>query len=157
MIKFYQPWCGFCTAMKPAWDQLAEEVNDSVFIADVNCSEEPALCKREGVRGFPTVHVYLDGEESLYEGGRSFEELYEYVDENLMTHCIVEERTKCDEKSQTFIKKWEGKSDKDIADEVLRLNHLLQRHMTYELKRWMKDRVQILRQLISDDVAVKEE
>lgn len=142
--------------MKPAWDQLAEEVNQSVFVADVNCSEEPDFCKRSGVKGYPTIHVYLDGEQSVYQGGRNFEELYEYVDENLQLHCIVDDPTKCDKKSQTFIKKWNGKSDSVIVDEVLRLDKLMRRDMTYELKRWMKDRVQILRQLMSEDTEIDE-
>ena len=157
MVKFYQPWCGFCTAIKPVWDQLAEEVNKSVFIVDVNCSDEPDLCKSSGVKGYPTIHVYLNGEQSVYNGGRSFEELYEYVDEHLQLHCIVDDPLKCDKKSQTFIKKWNGKADNEIVDEAVRLEKLMRRDMTYELKRWMKDRIQILRQLVSEDVEIDEE
>lgn len=150
MVKFYQPWCGHCQAMKPAWDKLFEEVNESVFIADVNCSEEPELCS--DVRGYPTMKVYLDGDVTIYDGGRSFEELYEYVDEHLALHCIIEKPLECDAKSQTYIKKWKNKSEEELVDEVVRLDGLMQRHVTYELKRWMKDRSQILRQLLPDDV-----
>lgn len=35
--------------MKPDWDKLAEESHSSVFIADVNCSNEDKLCQDNGV------------------------------------------------------------------------------------------------------------
>lgn len=62
MIKFFQPWCGHCTKMKPDWDRLAEEAHSSVFIADVNCSDEEDLCKENAVSGYPTIKVFKDGE-----------------------------------------------------------------------------------------------
>ncbi len=37
MVKFFQSWCGHCKRMKPDWDRLAAEANDSVIIADVDC------------------------------------------------------------------------------------------------------------------------
>jgi hypothetical protein len=32
--------------MKPDWDKLADEAHPSVFIADVNCSDEADLVKK---------------------------------------------------------------------------------------------------------------
>lgn len=157
MIKFYQPWCGFCKQMKPAWDQLGDVVNESVFIADVNCSEEPDLCASNGVRGYPTIKVILDGQISPYEGGRSFEELYEFVDEHLAMHCIVERPEECDKKSQTYMKQWKDKKREELEDELNRLDGLMERHVTYGLKRWMKDRSDILRQLLPIEEGVEEE
>jgi len=156
MIKFYQPWCGFCSAMKPAWDKLAEEVNESVFIADVNCSEEPRLCSKNAVKGYPTILVYFDGELSKYEGDRDFDALYEYVDENLALHCIIDKPNQCDKKSQTFLKKWkDNKPQKEIVDEVIRLQGLMKRQVTYQLLVWMRDRTDILMQLLPRDVEIK--
>ncbi len=40
MVKFFQSWCGHCKRMKPDWDRLADEVNDSVLIADVDCGDQ---------------------------------------------------------------------------------------------------------------------
>lgn len=40
MVKFFQSWCGHCKRMKPDWDRLAEEANDSVLIADVDCGDQ---------------------------------------------------------------------------------------------------------------------
>ncbi len=142
MIKFYQPWCGFCKQMKPAWDQLGDV---------------PDLCASNGVRGYPTIKVILDGQISPYEGGRSFEELYEFVDEHLAMHCIVERPEECDKKSQTYMKQWKDKKPEELEDELNRLDGLMERHVTYGLKRWMKDRSDILRQLLPIEEGVEEE
>lgn len=137
--------------MKPTWDKLAEKVSDTVFIADVNCSDEPKLCNYAKVKSYPTIHAFIDGQKFVYEGGRSYEELYDYVDEHLAIHCLVDKPSECDAKSQTFLKKWKAKPVKDVALELDRLDGLVQRQMTHELKRWMKDRMQILDQLLPED------
>jgi len=43
--------------MKPAYDQLAAEYEDSssVLIADVDCTIEKDLCSEQGVSGYPTI------------------------------------------------------------------------------------------------------
>ena len=150
MIKFYQPWCGHCMRLKPDWDRLAEVADESVFIADVNCSEEPRICRANGVSGYPTIKVYLDGEVPLYDAGRSFEEMEYYVDEFLALHCDITRPSSCDAKSQTYLKMWKTKSGTDVLNEVVRLGKLMERNLTYELKRWMKDRISILKQLNLD-------
>lgn len=158
MVKFYQPWCGHCQAMKPAWDKLSEVVNESVSIVDVNCGDHPELCTAEGITGYPTIHIYTQGKHSDYEGGRSFDELYAYVDENLATHCLINKLEECDKKSQTYVRQWKEKNDKEKKEEWSRLDELYRTrvNMTYELKRWMKDRMQILQQLIPQVKAKKE-
>jgi hypothetical protein len=109
------------------------------------------------VRGYPTIKVILDGQISPYEGGRSFEELYEFVDEHLAMHCIVERPEECDKKSQTYMKQWKDKKPEELEDELNRLDGLMERHVTYGLKRWMKDRSDILRQLLPIEEGVEEE
>lgn len=148
MVKFFQPWCGHCTAMKPAWDQLAESVDASVFIADVNCSDQDDLCSKNEVKGYPTIKVYKDGEVSDYKGGRSFEDLMEYVDENLAQKCNVEKLTEnCSEKAVKYADKWKSKPADDVAKELKRLNGMTDSSMSSDLKKWLRERLHILRQL----------
>jgi len=58
-VKFFAPWCGHCKKMKPDWDRLGEEFEDSkkVIIGDVDCTSPGGkpLCERFGTQGFPTI------------------------------------------------------------------------------------------------------
>ena len=75
--------------MKPAWDQLGDAFKDSktVVIGDVDCTVHQGLCSEHGVKGYPTVKYYVNGEWSDYEGGRDYDALKEFADENLGPSC----------------------------------------------------------------------
>lgn len=137
--------------MKPAWDKLAEESDKSVFIADVNCSDEEELCKENDVQGYPTIKVYKDGKVDAYNGGRSFEELFAYVDENLAEKCQVLDEAKrketCDEKTQKYYDKMVAKGAEAQQKELVRLEGMLDKSMTADLKTWLRQRVSVLKQL----------
>jgi hypothetical protein len=55
------------------------------------------------------------------------------------------------------MKQWKDKKPEELEDELNRLDGLMERHVTYGLKRWMKDRSDILRQLLPIEEEVKEE
>lgn len=135
MIKFFQPWCGHCTRMKPDWDKLAEEAHPSVFIADVNCSDQPDLCKENDVSGYPTIKVYKDGEVTQYSGGRGFDQLADYVDKELAMKCDITKATEsCSEKAVDYIAKWKGKDAAAVEQELKRLSSLSKKSMESHLK-----------------------
>ena len=56
--------------MAPEFVKLAEEVKDNdIGIAEVDCTEEKELCGKYGVRGYPTVKAFKDGEEGEKHSG----------------------------------------------------------------------------------------
>ena len=85
LVKFFAPWCGHCKRMAPAWAQLTTEFasSDKVVIGDVDCTIHKDLCSRFGVRGYPTLKAFKNGEPVDYNSGRSFDDLKKYVEENL--------------------------------------------------------------------------
>ena len=91
MVRFYQPWCGHCTRMKPDWDLLATKAHSSIFIADVNCQVESDLCSDFHTGGtYPTVLIFQGGKDpELYQGGRGLEDLLKFVDETLVRKCNI--------------------------------------------------------------------
>jgi protein disulfide-isomerase A6 len=69
-VKFYAPWCGHCTRMAPAWDELAaKNTDDSVVIAKLNADAHGSLAQKFGVRGFPTIKLFT----KTNKGGKDFQ------------------------------------------------------------------------------------
>ena len=76
--------------MKPAWDSLMKEYDGhpSVLIGDVDCTVHNDLCSEAGVSGYPTIKYFTgnpDGD--AYEGGRDYNALKKFADENLGPSC----------------------------------------------------------------------
>ena len=161
MIKFFQPWCGHCTSMKPAWDEVSEKMSDSsVYIADVNCSEESELCEANNVQGYPTIHYYVNGIKYDYTGGRGVEDLTTFVNEELMPKCIINDtssnnnndKNMCNEKEKSYIQKWNDKTLEEKKKELIRLNKMSGKMMKNDLKIWLRQRISILDQMVEPEV-----
>ena len=134
--------------MKPDWDKLAETVDTSVFIADVNCSDEAEICEQVGVKGYPTIKVYQDGQVTDYSGARSFDALSDYVDQNLAVKCKIDNMEEgCSEKAIQYIGKWKTKDAADVTKELQRLEGMAGKTMAAELQKWLRERIAVLRQI----------
>jgi protein disulfide-isomerase-like protein len=120
-IKFFAPWCGHCKAMAPAWGQLADGFADSttVVIGDVDCTTEKDLCSKYGVQGFPTIKYFVGSDEGeKYEGGRDFEALKAFADENLGPSCGPDNRDLCSEDQVAILDEAAALSAADLAAKI---------------------------------------
>jgi hypothetical protein len=137
--------------MKPAYDQLGDEYADSssVLIGDADCTEGAKdLCSKHGVSGYPTIKYFMQGEEAKdYSGGRDFDSLNTFVKDTLQKLCTVEAPADCSEKENGFIAKNKGKSVDDVAKSLARLEGMKGKSMAPELKKWLMQRINILKQL----------
>ncbi|KAJ9469759.1 Protein disulfide-isomerase tigA [Diplonema papillatum] len=83
LVLLYAPWCGHCTAMKPAYAALAERYADSTKaqILAVDATAHANLPQSFAVEGYPTLYYVLPGatEPEKYDGGRSFEDFDEFI------------------------------------------------------------------------------
>jgi len=88
-VKFYAPWCGHCKKMAPDWEELADLYSSSptLTIASVNCDDFKDLCRENGVRGFPTIKYGDPSNMEKYQGGRDFDSLKKFAEENLKPVC----------------------------------------------------------------------
>ncbi len=145
--------------MKPDWDLLSEHFEEerSVFIADVNCQVEESLCSDYHTGGtYPTILVFPRGKDErphaeLYQGGRGFDDLRKFVDQRLVLPCdIRNDQETCSAKAQVYISKWRAKDRQAQHAELVRLRSMAN-EMTYELSKWVSDRIQILHQLVKQE------
>ena len=138
-----------CIRVKPDWDILADTAHPSVFIGDVNCMVEQDLCAGHHTGNtWPTIMVYKSGKEELYTGGLGLEEMKAFVDGTLAEPCKVAKLQKtCNSKEKYYIDKWEGKGSMACRNEIDRLSNMNTQSMTYDLKKWLRDRIRILEQL----------
>ena len=61
LVDFWAPWCGYCRRIGPAYDRIAQQLED-VEVVKVNIDEEPALAEAERIEVIPTLVLYRKGE-----------------------------------------------------------------------------------------------
>jgi protein disulfide-isomerase A6 len=139
--------------MKPAWDQLGDEYADSssVVIGDADCTASgKELCDANEVRGYPTIK-YFSGETgpkgSDYSGGRDFDSLKKFVEDTLEVKCLLDNVEGCSDKEKEFMEKWKAKDKTEVASQLERLKGMASGSMKPELKKWLTQRMSILKQL----------
>mmetsp|Transcript_60968 Transcript_60968/g.145288 ORF Transcript_60968/g.145288 Transcript_60968/m.145288 type:complete len:229 (+) Transcript_60968:95-781(+) len=154
LIKFFSPWCGHCKKMKPDWDKLDALYRDdtSVLIAEVDCMKQDnkPLCGKMEIRGLPTMKYFdsqtgKDGKK--YEGGRTFDEMSNFVNRNLLRKCNPKTKASCSEQELAYIEKFQGKPERAIIDEFGRLNKMREQEMGSDKRGWLNKRLHILQGL----------
>jgi len=136
--------------MKPDWDKLGAEYEgrNDVNIGDADCTASgQSLCQDNDVSGYPTIK-YFDAEgKHDYQGGRDFDTLKKFVEDNLVQKCLIEDQSNCSDKEKKYITKIQAKDAAGRAKQITRLENMKGNKMTKELKRWLLQRLALLKQL----------
>jgi len=108
--------------MKPAWDQLGDAFAGSkdVIIVDVDCTEDKNkdLCQKFGVQGYPTIKYFSGSTGPLgdaYKGGRTFDDLKAFADENLGPSCSNENVDLCSDEQKEMLAKANAMTDEELT------------------------------------------
>lgn len=69
LIDFHAPWCGYCRALSPILDQLAEELDGKIDIYKVDVDQEPELESAFNIRTIPNLLLCRPGNEPIMKLG----------------------------------------------------------------------------------------
>jgi protein disulfide-isomerase A1 len=82
LVEFYAPWCGHCKKLAPEYARAAADLanNDPPYsIAKVDATVNTELAGRFGIKGFPTLFFFKNGNKVDYTGGRTQKEIVDWV------------------------------------------------------------------------------
>lgn len=78
--------------------------SSSALIADVDCTAAGKdLCDKNGVKGYPTIKYGDPSDLKEYSGGRKFDDLKKFAEENLGPTCGPDNLDLCDEERRAKI------------------------------------------------------
>ena len=62
LVDFWAEWCGPCKQIAPALEQIAQELEGRVTVAKLDIEASPTTPSKYGVRGIPTMMLFMDGQ-----------------------------------------------------------------------------------------------
>uniref|UniRef100_A0A8C4Q781 Protein disulfide isomerase family A, member 5 n=1 Tax=Eptatretus burgeri TaxID=7764 RepID=A0A8C4Q781_EPTBU len=84
LVMFYAPWCFHCKEAKPHFSAAAGQLEGDrkMVMAAVDCTKQQnqELCTQEGIKGYPTIHLYSYGKMvQHYSGPREESDFVEFM------------------------------------------------------------------------------
>lgn len=86
MVDFWADWCGPCHAIAPHLQQVMDDLEGEVRLAkvEVDEGENMKLAGRYKLRGFPTIMLFINGEEvGRFSGAHPARFIHDWLDQHL--------------------------------------------------------------------------
>jgi thioredoxin 1 len=84
LVDYWAEWCGPCKMIGPILDEIAKDYGDKLTVVKLNIDENSATPQRYGVRGIPTLMLFIDGEvEGTKVGALTKSQLAAFIDSYL--------------------------------------------------------------------------
>ena len=69
LVDFWADWCSPCLIIAPVLKKMIPEYEGKVLLAKIDADENMKLCGHYKLRGFPTLILFVNGEEAARSGG----------------------------------------------------------------------------------------
>ncbi|WP_456379679.1 thioredoxin family protein [Thiolapillus sp.] len=86
VVDFWADWCAPCHAIAPHLQRVMEEMADQLSLVkvEVDAGENMKLAGRYKLRGFPTIMLFIDGEETArFAGNRASHWIRDWLQQHL--------------------------------------------------------------------------
>ena len=84
LVDFWAEWCGPCKVLSPILDEIANEYDGRITIAKINVDENKRIPPKYGIRGIPTMLLFINGAvEATKVGALSKANLSAFLDSNI--------------------------------------------------------------------------
>ena len=88
LVDLWAPWCGPCRAVSPAVEEIGRRLAGRLKTVKVNVDEAPAVARRLGVQGIPTLVVWRHGHEVARQvGALPAAQLERWVADHIDSHA----------------------------------------------------------------------
>jgi len=107
--------------MASDWETLADDfAGTDALIAEVDCTDDQndKLCSENGVQGFPTLKYGTPSALDDYQGGRDYDSLKTFADENLKPSCSPFNIELCEGEQKAQIESYSSMSEADLKAKV---------------------------------------
>ncbi|MDM8569509.1 thioredoxin domain-containing protein [Thiotrichales bacterium HSG1] len=62
LVDYWNEWCIPCESIATTLDEIAETYTDKIKIVKLNSGKNPNITSKYGVRGFPTLMLFVNEE-----------------------------------------------------------------------------------------------
>ncbi|HEX7062186.1 MAG TPA: thioredoxin TrxC [Woeseiaceae bacterium] len=69
VVDFWAPWCGPCRMMAPEFERASAELGAEARLLKLNTDQEQELAGQLGIRGIPTMILFVNGREAARRSG----------------------------------------------------------------------------------------
>ena len=84
LLDYWAEWCGPCKMIAPILNDIADEYSGKIKVAKLNIDENPATPAKFGVRGIPTLMIFISGSiEATKVGAMSKSQLSAFIDSTI--------------------------------------------------------------------------
>ena len=84
LVDYWAEWCGPCKMIAPILEEVASEIGDKVSIGKLNVDENSETPPKYGIRGIPTLMLFVNGEVvGTQVGALSKSDLIKFIEDNI--------------------------------------------------------------------------